>query len=292
MSAIQARFKSPEHAAQFLAAYDATLALWPVPHESLDVTTSFGTTHINAAGLSDLPPLVLIHGRQFTSPVWYPNIESLSRHLRVYALDVIDQMGRSVPTRKPQTPEDCSDWLSEVLDALHIERATLVGHSHGGWQAMNLAINAPQRVERLVLLAPSPALARLRPQVLLRMLPVFVRPTKGTFYRYFQWFTTMPLGEEHVLIEQFRIGAQAFKPQELGIGVITVFTDDELRRLNHPTLLLIGEHEVVYEPSKVLERARRLMPHLEAELIPGGGHLFPVDQAEATNARILKFLIG
>jgi pimeloyl-ACP methyl ester carboxylesterase len=57
-----------------------------------------------------------------------------------------------------------------------------------------------------------------------------------------------------------------------------------------PTLLLIGEHEVVYEPGRVLERARRLIPHIEAELIAGGGHLFPVDQADATNARILEFL--
>ena len=39
-------------------------------------------------------------------------------------------------------------------------------------------------------------------------------------------------------------------------------------------------------------RARRLIPHIEAALIPGGGHLFPVDQAETTNARMLAFLKG
>jgi len=73
-------------------------------------------------------------------------------------------------------------------------------------------------------------------------------------------------------------------------GLWSVFSDDELRQMNVPTLLLVGEHEVVYEPSVVLERARRLMPHIEAELIAGGGHLFPVDQADATNARMLEFL--
>ena len=71
--------------------------------------------------------------------MWYPNVGPLSRQFRVYAPDVVDQMGRSVPTRKLKTPQDCSDWLSDVLDGLHLERATIVGHSHGGWQALNLA---------------------------------------------------------------------------------------------------------------------------------------------------------
>jgi hypothetical protein len=62
---------------------------------------------------------------------WYPNIEPLSRHFRVYAPDVIDQMGRSVPTRKLKTPKDCSDWLTEVLDALDLERVAIIGHSEG-----------------------------------------------------------------------------------------------------------------------------------------------------------------
>lgn len=291
---IVSRFKTPQAADTFLAAYEATLSLWPVPHEALDVTTSFGATHINVAGSPDLPPLILIHGAQICSTVWYLNIEPLSRHFRVYAPDVVDQMGRSVPTRKLKTPKDCSDWLTEVLDALTLERVSIVGHSHGGWQALNMALMAPQRVDRMVLLSPAAAFAPLRWQLFLRMLPVFVMPTRGMFYWSFQWTTTMPLDKRqpHPLIEQFMTGAKSFKPQELSLGVVSVFTDDELRQIDIPALLLVGDHEVVCEPSRVLERARRLMPHIEAELVVNGGHLFPVDQADATNARILKFLIG
>ena len=57
-----------------------------------------------------------------------------------------------------------------------------------------------------------------------------------------------------------------------------------------PTLLLVGEHEVIYQTGPVLERAKRLIPRIQAELIPGGGHAFPMDQPEATNKRILDFL--
>jgi pimeloyl-ACP methyl ester carboxylesterase len=80
------------------------------------------------------------------------------------------------------------------------------------------------------------------------------------------------------------------KPQELGMGVISIFTDDELCQINIPTLLLIGDRERVIDPVRVLERARRLMPNIQAELIENAGHLMPVDQPDATNERILKFL--
>src|SRR5215813_2086478 len=92
-------FKTPEGAASYMAAYNATLSLWPVAHQSLDVKTSFGTTHINAAGSPELPPLILLHGFGVCSTQWYPNIEPLSRHFRVYALDVLSQFGLSVATR-------------------------------------------------------------------------------------------------------------------------------------------------------------------------------------------------
>jgi len=51
-------FKSPAGEAQYLAAYDKTLAEWPAPHEALDVATDYGTTHVNVAGAPSAPPLV------------------------------------------------------------------------------------------------------------------------------------------------------------------------------------------------------------------------------------------
>lgn len=284
------RFRTSEGAARFSAAYEATLSLWDVPHQALEVTTSFGLTHVNTAGSEAAPPLLLIHGAQISSPVWYPNVGPLSRHFRVYAPDVVDQMGRSVPTRRLKTAQDCANWLTELLDALHLERVILIGHSQGGWQALKLASTAPERVERLVLLSPSGSLGRMRWQFMLHMLPVFIRPTKSSFYRAFQWMTTMPLGEFHPLAEQFMIGAQTYKPEELSLGAVSLFSDEALQRLTMPTLLLIGDHDGTCRPTVELERARRLIPQVDAELIVGGGHLFPVDQAAATNARILAFL--
>jgi pimeloyl-ACP methyl ester carboxylesterase len=286
------RFKSPEAEASFVKAYEAILALWPVAYETAKVSTAYGETQLHMAGSRELPPLVLLHGAQISSPVWYANIEALSRHFRVYAPDVVDQMGLSIPSRKLQTPHDYSDWLCEVMDGLGLETAHLLGHSQGGWQAINMAIQKPERVEKLVLLAPAPAIAQMKMQVLLRMLPVFVRPTRASFRNYLQWMTSLELHETHPIVEQFFVGAQAFTAGELSFGATSVFRDDALRQIKSSTLLLVGEREVVYEPKKVLERASRLIPNIETGIIKGGGHLFPIDQAEATNKRILEFLKG
>jgi pimeloyl-ACP methyl ester carboxylesterase len=286
------RFRTPEDAERYRAAYEATLALWPVPHEAMDVETSYGTTHINVAGSPDAPPLILISGAQISSTVWYPNVGPLSRHFRVYALDVVDQTGLSVPIRKLKTPQDSAGWLAELLDCLNLERVPMVGHSNGCWQILNIAKAAQERVERMVLLSPGPPFAALRWQLFLRLLPVFIRPTRKMFYWNLQWLTVTPLDADKpdTLIEQFVIGATAYRPEELGLTVINVFTDDEFRQIDIPALLLIGDHERVVDPERVLDRARRLMPNIEAELVGSAGHLMPVEQAEVVNERMLKFL--
>jgi hypothetical protein len=50
MPATQSIFKTPELEKEYMAAYEAVLALWPVPHAPLEVQTQFGTTHVNACG--------------------------------------------------------------------------------------------------------------------------------------------------------------------------------------------------------------------------------------------------
>ena len=69
-----------------------------------------------------------------------------------------------------------------------------------------------------------------------------------------------------------------------------LFTDDELRRISVPTLLLFGEHEVINSVDAVIKRAARLPPNFHIEIIPNAGHALDYDQPEIVNPRIVKFL--
>ena len=67
-------------------------------------------------------------------------------------------------------------------------------------------------------------------------------------------------------------------------------SDDELRSVHVPVLLLMGDHEVICEPATALARARRLIPNFEGELVPCCSHDMCFSQYRIVDARVLAFL--
>ena len=68
-----------------------------------------------------------------------------------------------------------------------------------------------------------------------------------------------------------------------------VFPDEELRQIKNPILILIGDQNRLNSP-KVIERARRLIPQIETEIIPNAGHMLSIEHPELVDARLMKFL--
>jgi hypothetical protein len=92
-------FKTVEGQAQYLAAYDAAMKLWPVEYSSNYVPTSYGKTHVIACGPISAFPLVLLHGGYANSTMWFSNIVDLSAHFRVYAIDTVGEPGKACPLK-------------------------------------------------------------------------------------------------------------------------------------------------------------------------------------------------
>jgi len=287
MLTYRSTFRTPEGQARYLAAYDATLARWPVRVESFDVPTRFGTTHINACGPETAPPLLLLHGLAISSTMWYPNVADLSRSCRLFALDTIGDKGKSVCTRSLLSRSDFVDWLIDVLSELRLDQTDVAGMSYGGFLALNFELSAPDRVSRLVLLAPAASLLRFAPQFWMRMMAVTLLPDRLLPLAVKRWLYVLPKGNGAPAVQQFLVRTDfrgdynVFPP---------VYSDDELRQIRAPTLLLLGDREVIYDPRAALKRALDLIPNIEAEIIPGAGHPLTLEQPEIVNARILAFL--
>ena len=92
---------------------------------------------------------MLLHCALTTSSIWSPIIAGLSRDYRTYAVDVMGDIGRTVPTNPPETYPEFGQWLVEVYRELGIESARVLGWSFGGFVATNFAVHEPQRVEKL-----------------------------------------------------------------------------------------------------------------------------------------------
>lgn len=138
------------------------------------VRTRAGMISTTQAGMG--PPVVLLHGLGATKVSFLPTIGALADRHRVIAIDLPGFGDSDKPLGAAYDPRFFARSVVALLDALELERASLVGNSMGGRVALEAGLSHPGRVDRLVLLAPALAWLRDRPLApLLRL----VRPELG-----------------------------------------------------------------------------------------------------------------
>jgi pimeloyl-ACP methyl ester carboxylesterase len=111
----------------------------------------------------DGPPVLAIHGLGATKGSFVPTLAALSDRHRVIALDLPGFGDSDKPIGAAYDAPFFARACAELLDALKLDRVHLIGNSLGGRVALEIALRWPDRVERLVLLAPSLAWRRARP---------------------------------------------------------------------------------------------------------------------------------
>ena len=121
------------------------------------------------------PPVLAIHGLGATKGSFLPTVDALADHFRVIAVDLPGFGDSDKPIGAAYDPRFFADAIVDLLDALGLHRANLIGNSLGGRVALEVALREPERVDRLALLAPSlawrrprrwaPALRLVRPEL-------------------------------------------------------------------------------------------------------------------------------
>ena len=288
-------FRSEKAKQRYLAFYDEIAKDWPVESETRMIETSYGQTFVRISGPVDAPPLVLMHGAGATSLSWMPNIKALSQSYRTFAVDNIYDFGRSVFTQTFKGPDDFVEWMDELFSALDLEvNINMMGLSYGGWLTSQYAINHPEKLDKIVLLAPAATVLPLGPgflgPALLSILP----------HRHF-----VKIGMESILadllkkdeagrsyfenwVDHLDLGLRSFKPK-MTVSP-TVLTDTELKGLKMPVLFMVGKNEKIYSPDQAVDRLNNIAPQIKTEFIPGAGHDLSVVQADVVNQKILEFL--
>jgi pimeloyl-ACP methyl ester carboxylesterase len=209
----------------------------------------------------------------------------LSEAHRVYALDTIGDVGKSKPCQLPVNREEYANWLADVMDGLHIPSADFIGISYGGFLAVNFALQIKGRVRGLILLCPGLPLAPFTFQWILRGMPMILHPAESTVRWFIDGASTARNYDE--LMQVFILGMTGARSTNV---IRPVFRDDEWKELQMPVLLLVGDHEIMYEPEKAIREAKRRFPNVQAELIRNAGHFLLSDQAQQVNQKVLAFL--
>jgi pimeloyl-ACP methyl ester carboxylesterase len=283
-----AHWKNPEAHAAYERAYAASLQRWPIPFESRVTPTPFGDTHVIESGEPDGEPVVLLHAASLTAVQWYLQAADLGRTHRLFAVDIMGDIGLSRQHKEIHTRAQAADWLAATLDGLRLDRAALVGSSFGGFHATNLAVAHPDRVSRLALLAPA---ATLKPFKLLAN--VFIRtdsllPLPMTVKPGLRGMMNGELPDPRI-VRQMQIGVAGFRYDRAGVYPSQI-ADAELAGLGCRTLVLLGDREMIYDPNEAARRAAELIADCEVEVVPGVGHLLGMQRPDLVNARLNAFL--
>lgn len=259
-------YKSPAGEQVVMALYERLLARWSVPCETLYVPTRHGQTFVVVSGDKSRPPLVLLHGAGSNSAIWAGDAAEYGRFFHIYAVDLIGEPGKSAPNRPPWESAAYAEWLEDVLNELKIDKTTLVGISQGAWTALKFAIYAPQRAEKLVLISPGGILPD-KLSFLLRAIPLSLLGQWGTQRMIRMLFGSQPIpeGVEEVVMTI----TNNFKGR---MGILPIFTDEEIGRLTMPVLLLGGDQDVMRDLAAITTRMKQKLPHLFVNVIQGGGH--------------------
>lgn len=275
----QSLYKTEAGKAAVLDIYHQLLAKLTVPYEEVYLNTRYGRTHVIASGAASSPPLILLHGSGSNATMWVGDIAHYSTSYRVYAVDIPGDPGKSEDIRHSLKSPAYSEWMDDVLRALQLEKATLIGISLGAWMAVQYAVRHPGKVEKLVLISPS-GIGPQRMSFLFKALPFLLMGEKGRdqLSRLVNGIAELPeqsLQHSKIIARHF-----VFRSEK-----VPIFTDQELSRLSMPVLFIAGEKDVMLDSRKSAKRLAALLPQASIHLLPGEGHVL-IRQTP----RILPFL--
>lgn len=272
--------------AQFAAIYDEKMAEWPVPYEDRFLETEYGAVHVIVSGPESAPPLLLLHASGVASWSWKYNIESLSQSYRVYAIDLIGDVGKSKFATLDhilETGEDQARLYTEITDQLGIDKAYIVGASDGGFIASNYARYFPERVEKLALLGPMGYAGANR--AVLRIMAATFFPLKPIQESTFSWAFSDSPELEADFGEWFRLVMTGYKPSRVAPLPLR---PEERQSIQAPTLFVFGTRDNLVGDPEVARQLVEDMPDVRVEVVEAG-HLMAGERPEEVNALVLDF---
>jgi len=269
-------------------AYNKTLEHWKVPYVEIFVPTQFGKAHVIVSGPKNARPLVLLHGMNSSSTVWYPNIQAFSKTFRVYAIDHLDS-GKSYLDTEVEDLEQVNDWYAEIFDELKLEKIYLLGGSKGGWLSVFIALHQASRIDKMVLLSPAQTFIWIRPgSDLLANITFAIKPDRDRLRSVLETLSADVDQIPQYFIDQYFLAAQK-SPIGKFTSQMRPFSKDELNSLRMPVLVLIGDQDMINN-EKSIEEAKALLPNAQTDIIENAGHMLSIDQPEIVNQKILGFL--
>jgi 2-succinyl-6-hydroxy-2,4-cyclohexadiene-1-carboxylate synthase len=236
------------------------------------------------------PPLLLLHGFTGSLRAWDQLRPALSRSAQLIAIDLIGHGDSARPAEDSRYTLDwCARDLIALLDALALERANVLGYSMGGRVALHLALQAPARIDTLVLESASPGIedaaerarrvqqdGELARRILAHGIDAFVAEwEQQPLLKLQPHVGSAVLEAQHA--QRLRNDPTGLANSLLGMGAgQQAPLWSRLSELRMPVQLIVGEADARYVG--IAERMQAALPPSRLAVVPMAGHTVHLDQ--------------
>ena len=257
-------------------------------------TANYTTRSLEVA--NDKQPLFLLHGGGGHAETYSRNLNALAKVCQPMALDFIWHGQSSAPPFANGSAKDPVNWLRqftlqmlEIMDHLQLDKVAIEGESLGGWIALDLAVNYPDRVSAIVLntawgIALDPSVVPEGDADLDALkktsLEALEHPTDETLRKRLEWL--MPLGGVTDELVQLRKALWAAEPTHSALkeyyerlfapDIASYYFDEQaIASITCPTLVLWTDQNPIHGPDAA-HRLHQLVPHSDLHIMAGCAH--------------------
>ncbi|HEY2747677.1 MAG TPA: alpha/beta hydrolase [Polyangia bacterium] len=267
------------------------------------VATPAGRVFVHRGGKAGGAPLVVIHGWMMSHWYFRPVLDGLGVDREIFAIDLpgFGESDRPAPKAFAYDAAAFADVVDGVMAALALPRADVLGHSMGGGVALTLAARHPERVQRLVVVAPAVYRLTVPRLVRLALLPVVGRwlmragTVRGEFARSSRAMSVRDgrcLDEEWIDYYWSRLNrAGGHDAAHRCLEILTSGPDDndDAGRVRAPTLIVWGDEDRLV-PLGHGRRLVRAIADARLEIVPACGHMPFIERPEEFLRVVRPFL--
>ena len=221
-------------------------------------------------------PLIMLHGGLGHSDVWGNQIPVFAQHFKVITADSRGH-GRSTRSSRPYSYGLMASDVLALMDYLKIDKASIVGWSDGGIIGIDIAINHPERLNRLFAFGANTNVAGLRPDI----------DKSAVFNKYIE-----VAGEDYKRLSKTPTEYDAFVKQISEMWATQPdYKPEQLAKIPVPVAIADGEHDEAIRQEHDVEMAKAI-PGAKLVILPGVSHFAFLQKPDLFNQAVLDFLLA
>lgn len=272
-------YKTDNGKKEVIGFYENLLEQWHQPSKHHTLETTFGDTYVIESGVDKAPAILMLHGSGSNLGMWTADVKELSKNYHVFAIDIIGECGKSSENRPPFKDDNYSDWLSEIIEELGLNKVSFIACSLGGWIALNFTIRYPEKSEKLVLMATA-GVVQVKPKTVFWIIITSFFGSWG-----FNKLNKIVYGNLDIDDKALEFASLIKRHYIPRTDVLPVLSDESLQKIIVPALFIGGENDCFYNSQNMASRLKRNLENIQCLVLKNTGHVL----ISQTN-RILQFL--